>query len=177
MTSNEWVVENLSDIKKWATGITRKHRLTKELISYAIEAFLLREDTNEITNSGGARFFIVRIMLNSWRSGGSEFWRLYRREDQNQEINAEITEWEPSPEYDPEPDIQFDRATQVLTELKGSKNPYLVYIALIFEQYVQIPNYSKLANITGIPRTSIAHAVKECRQIIIDNLDEDPIKE
>jgi len=156
------MVENYEELQKAARRITSNDVLWEELVQYTMDEFLRKANLQEILDSGAARFYCVRIMLNSWRSVTSPFYYTYRKPTDF------IDDWkdvEEIPEEDPTPIVEMaERATEILRTL-----PW--YDRMLFETFVdENHTVSSLARVTGIPRTSVSLTINRVRRHIKNNL-------
>lgn len=158
MTSqDEFFNDNYQALSEASIRISKGSQLSEDLLSYTIEVFLTRKDANEIINSGGARFFMVRIMLNSWNSSTSQFYNLYRKQNTEElnENHEEIPEEEDFTDYE-----TADKISQIVGTL-----PW--YERTIWEMvHLQGSNGSKISKETGIPKTSIYATLGSVNRII-----------
>jgi hypothetical protein len=62
---------------KAANKITGNSELSYDLLHYAIEELSFKANVQSIIDSGGARFYLVRIMMTQWRSKTGPFYKQY----------------------------------------------------------------------------------------------------
>lgn len=141
MNAHQWIEQNYKEIIQWSKNISKNSEY-KDLAHYVIEQFLLRPDKDEITQDGAARWFIVRTMLNSFRSSTSQYHTIYRQKGR---VNTELPELQQAEPYNPEIDLLFQQAESILQEMLQSKDSKLWYIANLFQRWVEQPNYPKLS--------------------------------
>jgi DNA-directed RNA polymerase specialized sigma24 family protein len=151
--------DNYSDLLEAAQKISRGDELAQELLHYALEQFLGREDVLQIVSSGGARYFIVRIMLNQWNSKTSYFYNNFRKPSGSLvEDMYEIAEIDESTEE------VVQKITKILSGLSW-------YNRLLFDTYVQEGHsVSSLSRVTKIPRTSVSLSINRIRKHVKKNL-------
>lgn len=159
MIQNEWITNNWSDILQWAKNACQQHQDWEDLAQYSVTVFLEHEKAQELVEKGHARWFLVRIMLNSSRGKGSEFYRLYRPESYT--LTESHTE-APDTEYDYDIDKLTEWINGVLEDMQHD-DVEMWYRGKIFQLCMEQDklNFSKLARQTGIPRTSISQAYYE----------------
>lgn len=146
--------ENYRELKEAANRISSNSQLAGELLHFCVDVFLRKGDCESVIASGGARFYIVRIMLSQWRSTTSEFFHTYRKH--NDEITGEFedTVYEEDPSY-------MERADRVREEL--AKLPW--YDRKLFDTFVdENHTVSSLARATQIPRTSVSLSINRIRR-------------
>jgi len=146
--------ENYRELQIAASRISNNDGLSEELLHYCIEEFLKKKDCAAIVSSGGGRFYIVRIMLNQWKSTTSEFFHTYRKH------NDEITDEFEDQQYEEDPEFMV-RADRVREEL--ARLPW--YDRKLFETFVsENHTVSSLARATEIPRTSVSLTINRIRR-------------
>lgn len=171
MTSKDtWITEQYENIQQWAKNAAQGKADWEDLCHYAIAAFLEYPKADELVERGEARWFIVRILLNSSRGAKSDYYRKYR------------PKWDALPEsltniQDEEYDIEIDNITEtingILDDLRhGDVEQW--YMAQIFELCIRQKrlNFSLIARETGIPRTSISNAYYQTIEYVKQKLTE-----
>jgi DNA-binding phage protein len=164
---NQWINQNYPKLQQAAKNIC-KSKEWEDVLSYSLEVFLLHDKRDQIINDGGAMWWIVRTMMNSYRSHTSAYHTLYREKNKNtsltgfdvRDVTGEAEELE----------ALIQQIEGLLDEGLESRDPATWYRIKLLKLYIETPNYSKLARQIGIPRTSISQAVQEARHWILDNL-------
>lgn len=152
--------ENFTELQQAAYRISKGSDLSEELLHHCLEAFLVKRDVADIVASGGARFYLVRMMMNQWASTTSPFYNIYRRH------NVEITEDYIDPETEEE-----DYVGQTADQIRVALNDLAWYDRILFDTFVQENHtVSSLARATQIPRTSISLSINRIRRHIKTNL-------
>ena len=153
-----FLTDNYLPLKEAAQRISSNNKLSEELLHYAIDEFLKKPNAEEIVLSGGARWFCVKILLNSWKSTSSKFYFTYRKESVGLEDVEDVE--------DEDVDLT-DFARRTKEEL--AKLPW--YDRMLFEAYVNEGHtISSLSRATGIPRTSVSLTLNRVRKHIKLNL-------
>ena len=169
-SKTRWINDNYTNILAWAKNAAQGKPDYEDLAHYAITAFLEHPKSNELVERNEARWFIVRILLNSSRGSKSEYYRLYRPKwDSLIETHRDT----PDSQYDFGVDLLTETVSGILDDLRhGDANEW--YLATIFELCMAQPklNFSKIARETNIPRTSIASAYYECIDHVRNKLKE-----
>lgn len=151
--------DNYSELRTAAQKITGGHELWEELLHYCLEEFLFKPNVNEIITSGGGRFYIVRIMMNQFRSTTSPFYSKYRISPVD--IEFEDTE---------EPDV-FKEHEDKLTKIQDALGQLPWYDKQLFEIFVKENHtISSLSRATGIPRTSVNLTITRVRNYLKKSL-------
>jgi len=150
--------DNYYPLKEAAERISGHDELAEELLHYTIDEFLKKPNVEEIVQSGGGRWFCVRILMNSWRSSSSPFFYTYRQPSLDIEEAHEIA--------DEDEDLtEFTEKTRSLL----AKLPW--YDRMLFDTYVtDNHSVSSLARVTGIPRTSVSLTLNRVRKHVKSNL-------
>ena len=156
----EFINENYLPLKEAAERISSGHDLAQELLHYTIDEFLRKKDVEIIIDSGGGRFYCVRIMLNSWKSVTSPFYHTYRKPAEN----IDIEDIQDVPEYD-------DPTTEIADRIKDELSVLPWFDRKLFEVFLNEGHtISSLARATGIPRTSISLSINRIRRHIKKNI-------
>ena len=154
VTIDQFMRENYKELATAASRISNNSELSEELLHFCLEEFLKKKDCLAIVDSGGGRFYIVRILLNQWRSTTSEFFHTYRKH------NDEITDEYADEVYEEDPTF-MERADAVREEL--ARLPW--YDRKLFETFVsENHTVSSLARATQIPRTSVSLTINRIRR-------------
>lgn len=132
--------------------ITNNHELHMDLLHYALEELYSKKNYDEIINSGGVRFYVVRIMLTQWRSNTGPFYKMFFNQKSN-EITDDIIEYK---EYDLQ-ELEYIKALEDLAW-------YDKELFKIFSDKQH--TISSLSRETGIPRSSVDITIKKVRKIL-----------
>ncbi len=132
--------------------ITNNHELHMDLLHYALEELYSKKNYEEIINSGGVRFYVVRIMLTQWRSNTGPFYKMFFNQKSN-EITDDIIEYK---EYD-QNELEYIKALEDLAW-------YDKELFKIFSDKQH--TISSLSRETGIPRSSVDITIKKVRKIL-----------
>jgi DNA-directed RNA polymerase specialized sigma24 family protein len=153
---NQFLSKDYPALLGASNNITGNNKLAPDLLHYAIEEMSYKPNLQEIVDSGGARFYCIRIMMTQWRSQTGPFHKQFRKvftPIEGLDIEEELEEG-----------LDITRIHKILNEL-----PW--YDRELFKLYTEGRyNYSKLSVVTGIPRTSIALTIKRVRKHIKKNL-------
>jgi len=157
LTFTEYLQVDYTALTEAANKITGNHELSYDLLHYSIEELASKENLEGILASGGARFYLVRIMMIQWRSQTGPFHRQFRKHHDELGYNDR--------EEVEEKHLDLDKVNKILDAL-----PW--YDKELFKLYAEGEhNYSTLSKETGIPRTSIALTIKRVRKHIKRSLD------
>ena len=141
-----------------------------EVAHHVIEQFLTNPKAEGLIERKEAlRYFSGMIHL-SYHSSTSPYHKLHR---QSGRVYGLKEGWEKKVELDDEYDYETDntiRMIETLLEEMEADNIDRWYKSVLFRMYVDCQNYSELERRTGIPRTSISQAVRECREYIKNKL-------
>jgi hypothetical protein len=132
--------------------ITNNHELHLDLLHYALEELYSKKNYEEIINSGGVRFYVVRIMLTQWRSNTGPFYKMFFNQKSN-EISEDIIDYK---EYDQQ-ELEYIKALEDLAW-------YDKELFKIFSDKQH--TISSLSRETGIPRSSVDITIKKVRKIL-----------
>jgi RNA polymerase sigma factor (sigma-70 family) len=141
-----------------AKKISGNHELHLDLLHYGIEELSKKPNMKEIIESGGLRFYVVRIMMIQWRSKTGPFFKMYLNKSWSDPIDH-LTEVE-----EEEVSIDIKKVDQLLDQL-----PW--YDRSLFKLFADGGHtYSSLSRETQIPRTSISLTINRVRKHIKKNL-------
>jgi DNA-directed RNA polymerase specialized sigma24 family protein len=152
--------DNYGELLQASNRITGNHELASELLHYALEQFLSKQNVQELVDSGAARYFIVRILMNQWNSNTSYFYTQFKK---------------PSESLSEELENIFEKEDEQQAELTWRVEKILESLPwfdrLLFRTYVDEGHTkSSLARATGIPRTSISLSINRISRHIKRNL-------
>jgi hypothetical protein len=152
--------DNYIPLKEAAERISGNHELSEELLHYTLDEFLRKKDVEAIIDSGGGRFYCVRILLNSWKSGTSPFYNTYKKPS----ADLDIEKFEDIEE-------DYDPTTEIADNIKRELDKLGWFDKKLFEVfYTEGHTISSLARATGIPRTSISLSINRIRKHIKRNI-------
>ena len=156
MTFNQYLEQDYTALIDACNKITGNNELALDLLHYAIEEIAQKENLQTILDSGGARYYLIRIMITQWRSQTGPFYRQFIKNHQDiGDFDGQVPETE---------EVDIDKIAGLIENLDW-------YDKELFKLYVDGDhNYSTLSKETGIPRTSIALTIKRVRKHIKKNL-------
>jgi RNA polymerase sigma factor (sigma-70 family) len=170
MTPSQYIQANYSDIKKWLRNITNGERpdLFDDFIHDVIIIFMDNKNSQQAIDTGTARYFLVRIGLNQWRSSTSTFHYQYRHritEELNDNHNT------PSDEYDATDDYKIELILSSLDDMYET-NRYEALIIILYYSFGA--NYSAVGRHLNMPHTTIRkiylRGIKTLNKIIINKI-------
>ena len=150
--------DNYQPLKEAAARISGNNQLSEELLHYTIDEFLKKPNVEEIVESGGARWFCIKILMNSWKSSSSPFYYTYRRETVDLADIEDLAD-------------ETEDLTHFVQNTKEVLQTLPWYDRKLFETYVNDGHtVSSLARATGIPRTSVSLTLNRVRKHVKRNL-------
>ena len=162
MNFNTWVNINYLSLKDAASKISQNNDLYEELLHYALEQLAFKPNLQEIIDSGGANFYLIRIMLNSWKSTTSPFYTTYRKQYVNLDDISYLTQISDDNSTE-EQEYIMDTSLKIKSELEGLH----WYEKELFALYLKDGHtLSSLSRFTGIPRTSISLTINRIKNYI-----------
>lgn len=168
MTLNEYVSDNYDNIRKWLYNVTKGERpdLFEDFVHEVLLIFMEHDKASDVVRQGDARWFLVRIALNQWRSSTSPFHKQYRPPHNELFMDIPLE----SEEYDIEIDVIQDLAVQILDEMHmGNLEEY--YMSLVVMIYHTLDhNFSEMQRRLDIPRTSLSKVYTKAITTIKDRL-------
>ena len=157
MTITEWTNLNYEPLKEACHRISEGNELSEELLHYVLSEFLNKPNVIEIIQSGGAFWFCLKMVTNSWKSTTSPFYRNYRDPNFQGELPDVAEE---SPEED---DIQ-QRLLEVAEEGMKGLGWYEKELLQVYAE--NGANASLVSRLTKIPRTSINLTIRKIKKHI-----------
>lgn len=156
MTINEWTNSNYNSLLDAAKKISSNSDLSDELLHYSLEQLLIKPNVQEIVDTGGAQFWVIRTMMNSWRSTTSAFYTIYRKNLYNSEDVSYLVN-----------EIVDEEAVDVCelsATMRRELDALYWYDRDLFNMYVnESHTISSLSRATKIPRTSISLTINRVR--------------
>ena len=160
MSPEQFINQHYKDLQDAAKKISGNDSLWEELLAYTLDEFLHKKDLQNILDSGGGRWFCIKILMNSWKSTTSPFFHTYRK--QNSPLEGVVIADDDEGEFK----IQ-ELYAKAMSEL--DKLPW--YDKLLFKTFVDGDyTISSLARETGIPRTSISLTINRVRKHLKETL-------
>ena len=162
MTSNEFITQNYTSLRQKARRIMESPSQDDldEFFHYVLDIFLRRPDVEAICQEGKPEAFILRIMLNSYRSTTSPYWVQYRKKGA---YSLEETQ----DEVDALPVEDNTDVMELAEEVQGYLDELDWYSRMLFKTFIDEGHtISSLAKATGIPRTSISLSIGRIRKHI-----------
>ena len=161
MDVNDFFKDTYNDLLEAAKRITKGHDLAQELLHYSIEEFLNKKNSQDLVQSGAARFYLVRVMMNQWNSSTSYFYKEFKKPSVS--ISKELEDLADD-EDDDDLSQMYIKASKILGDLPWYDN-------LLFKTYVEEGHTkSSLSRATGIPRTSISLSINRIIKHVKKNL-------
>lgn len=155
MTLNECLEIEYPHLVEASLKITAGHELHLDLLHYCIDDLSKKHNAQDIVDSGGLRFYVVRMMMTQFRSQTGPFYKMYLNH-WSREIEERADEIEEH--------LDVKKIEKLLQQL-----PW--YDKLLFQTFVDgNHSYSSLSRATGIPRTSISLTINRVRKYIKKNL-------
>ena len=157
MTITEWTNLNYEPLKEACHRISEGNELSEELLHYVLSEFLNKPNVIEIIQSGGAFWFCLKMVTNSWKSTTSPFYRNYRDPNFGGEL-PDIAEEEE------EEDNSRQRLLEVAEEGMKGLGWYEKELLQVYAE--NNGNASLVSRLTKIPRTSINLTIRKIKKHI-----------
>ena len=156
MTFNQFLENDYKALVEAAYKITGNSELSHDLLHYAIEEMSLKKNLQDVVDSGGARFYCVRIMMTQWRSQTGPFYKQFVKQNEDLEYHDRA---ETEEEH-----LDIKKVNHLLDELNW-------YDRELFRLFAAGNHtYSSLARETQIPRTSISLTINRVRRYLKKNI-------
>ena len=150
---NDWISNNIEELKKICSRITRGQD-SEDLLQFSIEQFLNNKKVPNIPDKEKLYFF-TRIVRNNYNSKSSPYYHLYKKFQFLEIENIEI----------PYLELEEDVITLdwVYNELKKLDWYYRRMMEMYIEEGCSI---TKLSKRTGIPLNSVSRDINKIRKIL-----------
>ena len=171
---NKFIETNYDKIMLMSKKICKSSPEYEDVGHFAITEFMEHERGQEIVDSGRGMNFLSGIMWRSFNSSTSQYHTIYRQKGRVFGLTKSYDNMQDDNIYDMEQDVATEAIQGALEDMQSS-GIELWFRAILFEMWISEPNFSELARVTGIPRTSIAKAVGEAKDYIREQLKQNGI--
>lgn len=156
---NTWIENNIEEIKKICSSITRGED-SEDLLQLSIEQFLNNKKVPTIPDKEKL-FFFTRIVRNNYNSKSSPYYHQYKKFQFTSIENIEIEYLE-----EEEPIITLDWVYDELKKLDW-------YYQRMMEMYIEEGcSITKLSQRTTIPLNSVSRDINKIRKILKEKRNE-----
>lgn len=186
MTLDKWMTINYNRMLTSAIKISDNDPLAEELLHFCLESLIGKKNIQDILDSGGCDFYLIRMLMNNWRSTTSPFYSLYRKA-RISTLDCDIGELEGytdktidfgddnirSKTGDDAINVilkisereEYEETTEVIAELIREELETLSwYEQELFNLYLEEnKNTSAISRLTSIPRKSIALTISRIK--------------
>lgn len=166
---NKFITERYKDIMLMSKKICRSNPEWEEVGHYCIEKFMLHERAEELISTNRAMQFISGIIHRSFHSSTSQYHTDIRQKNRMHGLSSNEYLKSSDIDYNHDQDSAVETIQTILEEMITQSNEQW-FRSVLFQMWVNNPNYSKIARETGVPRTSIARAIKEAKEYIKEEL-------
>lgn len=171
MTPNDYITKNYNSIRDDIVKLVGidKQELAEDLLHDVIVIFLQHPKALQVIEDDVAKFFILRIAMNQFRSSTSPFHSQYRTP--HTELTEQLT---PAvEEYDIEEDVMIDVVLMSLDDMyKDEQTRYKAIIIILYHSLGN--NYSEVERQFEIPRTTVRNlynsGIEILKQHVTNNL-------
>lgn len=172
---NEFITSHYDRIVKMARNVCKcPPDPAGELAHYTMEQFMTKPNAEALIGRREAMKFMSGIMWLSWHSSTSPYHKLYRQSGRVVELYDKTAEKRLDVEYDFETDLTIEAIQGIMEDMESDGVEQWFRVTL-FKMWLNESNYSELGRITGIARTTIAQAVKECKEYIKQRIQQNGI--
>ena len=166
---NKFITDNYDSIILMSKKICKGSSESEDVAHYCLSQFLEHSDAEGLIQRNEAMKFLSGMMHRSFHSSTSQYHTLYRQKGRVHTRNMPIER--ESDEYDFETDYTVEAIQGVLEDMQA-ENIETWYRSTLFRMWLREPNFSEIERQTGIPRTSISQAVRECQKYIKKTLND-----
>lgn len=169
MTINEFITLKYKDIIIMTQKICKGNEQSEEVSHYVISQFLENPKSQALIDTGDAMSYLSGAIWRSFNSSTSPYHTIYRQKGRVHSMTPKEFNRQDDSYYDFERDSVTEEVYGILTDMEVESIDSW-YRATIMKMYIECGNYSEIARKTGIPRTSISHAVNETKEYIKQTL-------
>jgi len=162
---NNFLTKNYDEIILMSKKICKSSPESEDVAHFAIAQFMEHERGQELVDSNRAMNFLSGIMWRSFNSSTSQYHTLYRQKGRVHMFPENHQHLEPDIDYNHDQDKMIEVIQGILEDMSADTKEQW-FRACLFQMYVDNPNYSDIARIVNIPRTSIRRAVDEAKEHI-----------
>lgn len=158
---HNFLTERYHDIVLLSKKICKSNPEFEEVAHFAIDKFLVHERAQELVDTKKAMQFLSGIIHRSYWSSSSQY---YTEAHQKGRVFGfpEGYQHELVEDYNHEIDSALEAIEAILEDMiVESKEQW--YRSVMFQHWIEDPNYSSISKKLDIPRTSVSRAVKEAR--------------
>ena len=166
---NKFLEDNYNNIITMSKKICKSSPESEDVAHYCIQEFLEHKNAEALIQRNEAMKFLSGMIHRSFHSSTSRYHTLYRQKGRVHTRSMPIER--ENEEYDYETDYIIEAIQGVLEEMQAD-NIELWYRSTLFRMWLKEPNFSEIERQTGIPRTSISQAVRECKKYIKKTLND-----
>ena len=169
MTVNEFITLRYKDIVTMSKRICKGTENAEEVAHYVIADFLENPKAQALIDSKDGMSYLSGVIWRSVNSSTSPYHKVYRQSGKVFGMHEGYDKQDTDSLYDYERDLLTEEIQGILTDMEVDTIETW-YQSTIFKMYLKTNNYSEIARNTGIPRTSVSHAVGECGEYIKETL-------
>lgn len=149
--------------------ICKGNSQSEEVSHYVISQFLENPKAQTLIDSGDAMSYLSGAIWRSFNSSTSPYHTIYRQKGRVHGLTPREENLQDDNLYDYDKDMVTEEIQGILVDMEVESIESW-YRATVFKMYIQTGNYSEIARKTGIPRTSVSHAVNEAIDYIKQTL-------
>jgi|VirMetMinimDraft_7_1064189.scaffolds.fasta_scaffold00828_6 hypothetical protein len=164
---NKWISDNYQDLRTTLLNITRNDtEYIDDLLHEVIIIFMEKDISEQLVKDKKAKFYIIRIALNQYRSKTSDFHKRYRK-NPTISLNEALTV-DSGKEYDNDYDELLKLNLNIIEDMLRSDHPNHKHYAMIMMLYFSNDNnFAKVSRLLKVPRTTIRRQFDEGAKIVL----------
>lgn len=164
---NKWISDNYQDLRTTLLNITRNDtEYIDDLLHEVIIIFMEKDISEQLVKDKKAKFYIIRIALNQYRSKTSDFHKRYRK-NPTISLNEALTV-DSGKEYDNDYDELLKLNLNIIEDMLRSDHPNHKHYAMIMMLYFSNNNnFAKVSRLLKVPRTTIRRQFDEGAKIVL----------
>lgn len=145
--------------------ICKGSKESPDVAHHCILDFMQKDRAEIIVERNEGMKYLSGMIWRSFHSSTSPYHKIYRQMGKVHELYSKTNPAAIDNEYDHNEDIVVAVIQDIIMDMEATSTE-MWYRATLFKMHLEEPNYSELHRQTGIPRTSISHAVSETKDYI-----------
>jgi DNA-directed RNA polymerase specialized sigma24 family protein len=169
---NKWITDNYQDLRKTLLNITHNDiDRVDDLLHEVILIFMKKSIAEDLIINKSAKFYIIRIALNQYRSKTSKFYKEHKKDTGDFQLVEAITNEKHLTDYNYELDEMLDITIKIIEELLKSTDSKDRYHGMLMMLYFSNGhNFAEVARCLNIPRTTIRRQFDDASKVVLNKM-------
>ena len=175
MELNTWINKNYKDLRDTLKNIMKdEQHLVDDLLHELLLEFIQKPVAQKVVDDGVAKFYIIRMALNQYKSSSSPFYKKYKKHINNNERYLSNEWWESitdTNEYNIELDRLINLNLDIIEELLLSddiKEKNAAFTIMLW--YSNDMNFAEVARCLKVSRSTYRRQFDNATKIVIQKI-------